>query len=805
MATTPVSSSTKATTTAADIQAANKSAAQKLLSSLNAGSGVDVASLAQNLVDAERVPKENAINAKISKNESKISGLSAVMFMMDEFKSKLAELKDKSSYNALSASNSNTSALNVTTTNAAVAGTYNIAVSSLAKPQRSISAAGFASSSAPINGGRAFDLALSSARAGVATGSTGNGPVNSFKIASPAFGTTPTTSDFSGFSIKVNGTLLTVPAATEPALTLSGTTPEDLAAALQDRLRTQDPTLSVAASGGGLVITSSDPGKRLSDGALVVSGSATGASAGTPQANPPVPVFMASLGGASFGTVPSVTDFKEFSLTVDGKVLNLRPAPATADMNALAADLQKQIRALDGTDDISVSVSGGSLQFQSSNTSRKLWNPTLSQATTIRLDTGASVGTPTAAGDGISGIRFGTTPQVTDFKSFTVKIGDNVRTIIPAPGAPTVSALAADLQKRLRILEGSDDVSVTANGNDIKIASKSGKQIGSAALTRQNYADSPEGVVSAINDANTGVKAELVNDGSPGSPYKIMVTGASGASEAFSLSSATPGVLGFATSADNQASDAQLTVNGVSYTRKSNTLSDVISGATLELRSTTVAPASVVFTQDTSAVKDKLKALVTAYNDFDNIIKESTDPKSTLDTYGKTLVGDATVKMLRQQIRGMFLGQSSTPGTAITSLGDLGFKTDQKGVLSLDETKLDAALKANYPDIVKALTGNQSNVSTVSTQPAGVIGDTVRRITKLLDTNGPLKTKSTNAETENTKYNADLEKLKTRMESLLARYNKQFASMESLVGSVNSQKTSLKSTFEGMMSMYTSK
>jgi flagellar capping protein FliD len=41
------------------------------------------------------------------------------------------------------------------------------------------------------------------------------------------------------------------------------------------------------------------------------------------------------------------------------------------------------------------------------------------------------------------------------------------------------------------------------------------------------------------------------------------------------------------------------------------------------------------------------------------------------------------------------------------------------------------------------------------------------------------------------------------METLLQRYNQQFAAMESLVGSVNAQKTSLKSTFEGMMAAYT--
>jgi flagellar hook-associated protein 2 len=113
MATSSISS-TSGTSTAADIQAANKAAAQRLLTSLSAGSGVDVASLAQNLVDAERIPKENAINAKITKNDNKVNGLSAVKFMLDEFKARLSEIKDKSSYNALTASNSNTSAFNIT-------------------------------------------------------------------------------------------------------------------------------------------------------------------------------------------------------------------------------------------------------------------------------------------------------------------------------------------------------------------------------------------------------------------------------------------------------------------------------------------------------------------------------------------------------------------------------------------------------------------------------------------------------------------------------------------------------------------
>jgi flagellar hook-associated protein 2 len=98
--------------------------------------------------------------------------------------------------------------------------------------------------------------------------------------------------------------------------------------------------------------------------------------------------------------------------------------------------------------------------------------------------------------------------------------------------------------------------------------------------------------------------------------------------------------------------------------------------------------------------------------------------------------------------------------------------------------------------------------ATGPTGPAGqrgIAGDAVRKLNTMLGANGILTTQSTSATNQNTKYQADLTKLQTRMDILLKRYQKQFAAMDSLVGNVNSQKTSLKSTFEGMMASLTGK
>ena len=446
-------------------------------------------------------------------------------------------------------------------------------------------------------------------------------------------------------------------------------------------------------------------------------------------------------------------------------------------------------------------INGNRLEISSAKPSRKLSAPALSNQTVINLNTGALAGTP--AGNSISGVSFGTTPSRNDFSAFDVSIGGKAFSIIPNPAAPTLTSLAENIQNQLRIIDNSTDitVSVSADGT-LQLNSAGNRSITGARLTPKTYGDTPEGIVAAINSSQRGYKAQLVNDGSA-RPFKIMITGESGSTESFTLSTTSSTPLSF--SNVTSAADAIVSVDGISYTRKTNTVTDVVPGVTLDLKSTTLSAASVMVSRDNTAITTKLSELVVAYNDFNNIITETTNPKSTLETYGATLVGDNTVRMVRQQVRQVILGASSTAGTSIKNLSQLGLSIDLKGVMTLDTTKAEAALNANYDDVVKMFTGGYNNLGTFSSLPAGIAGDSVKKLNQLLAQDGPLTAKTNTATTQNEKYRADLEKLQTRLDNLLQRYTKQFSAMDSLVGSINSQKTSLKSTFEGMMAAYTNK
>ena len=262
-----------------------------------------------------------------------------------------------------------------------------------------------------------------------------------------------------------------------------------------------------------------------------------------------------------------------------------------------------------------------------------------------------------------------------------------------------------------------------------------------------------------------------------------------------------------ATNPPQTACDAALIVDGVEITSSSNQVRGAITGATLNLNGTTTSgtAATLNFTRDTASVTSKLQALVTAYNDANSMLGVVSDPKSSVATYGATLVGNSIVSQVRDQIRNIMLPNVTSSSGSITSLRDLGVSIEKTGVLTLDTGKLNTVLDSNFDQVVTMLSANRENLSTLSPLTAGVAGEAVKKLTTMLASTSSITTQSDNATKKISDYNKDLAKLEARMTMLLERYTKQFAAMDSIVGQSNSLRTSLTSTFDGMMSMYTNK
>ncbi len=330
-------------------------------------------------------------------------------------------------------------------------------------------------------------------------------------------------------------------------------------------------------------------------------------------------------------------------------------------------------------------------------------------------------------------------------------------------------------------------------------------------ITIEPGKDTPGGIVAAINEANLGVKAQLINTGEAGAPYKIMVTGQTGVLNDFTLT-ASPNAPDTSVSAvaesifDFQlqpATNGILNVDGINLTPSTNQLTDLIPGATIDLYAPTTGPASVDFIRDPTSVKSKMEALVKAYNDANTMLNTVSDAKSTVETYGASLAGNSVVNTIRTQLREIIFPRTSSGSNQLSSLRDMGLSLDKDGVMTLDNTKLDSVLSKNFDEAVTMLTGNSENLSAFSNAPSGAVGTAFKAISSMLSSTGTIAQQSTNLSKRITEFKDELTKLEARMTQLQERYNQQFGAMESIVGQSKSLRTSLTSTFEGMMASYT--
>ena len=317
----------------------------------------------------------------------------------------------------------------------------------------------------------------------------------------------------------------------------------------------------------------------------------------------------------------------------------------------------------------------------------------------------------------------------------------------------------------------------------------------------------PAGMVSAINGAKLGVTAQLINTGNG---FNVVVTGQTGATQNFSLTSdngagSTPVVpvagVSFATSLQT-ATDASFKVNGLTVNRSSNTVNDVIEGVTLDLFANTTGAARLDLNRDTKGIKENIKGLVTAYNDFEETLKVLGDRSSEVEEFGGALAGESLLQSVRNQVRALVTNTSSTPGTTIRAARDVGLSLDRFGKLNLDEAKLDAALQNNFTQVSTMFTAGTSNKSIYSPAPAGLAGEAINSIEKMLLSTGLIDTQTKSAAAQIVKHKEELKILDERMEKLMTRYMSQFSVMESIVGNSNSMREGLKGTFEGMMKAY---
>lgn len=219
--------------------------------------------------------------------------------------------------------------------------------------------------------------------------------------------------------------------------------------------------------------------------------------------------------------------------------------------------------------------------------------------------------------------------------------------------------------------------------------------------------NSLQGVRDAINSAQIGVTATIVNDGSG---YRLVLTSNdTGADHSMQVTvddddlndtnASGLSVLAFNASATHMvqtqaAQDATLTINNIAISSEKNTLTEAVEGVTLTLLKD-ASSATVTVATDTGAVTKNIESFVNSYNALVSGIKQLTKFDPTGKASG-VLLGDTITRSIESRINAVLGAPVDQLNGPYSILAEIGITRNTDGTLALSGAKLQEALTTNF-------------------------------------------------------------------------------------------------------------
>jgi flagellar hook-associated protein 2 len=297
-----------------------------------------------------------------------------------------------------------------------------------------------------------------------------------------------------------------------------------------------------------------------------------------------------------------------------------------------------------------------------------------------------------------------------------------------------------------------------------------------------------------VNAANAGITATVLTDAT--GARLVFRSSATGAANGFKLTVTdtdgnnvnTSGLsalaydpsVGVITMAQAlAAANASALINGAPVSSASNTLANIVDGMTLTLKKETTSAVEVTTAPDKDAIKKKVEAFVTAYNDLNKELAAQTKYDATSKTAG-TLQGDSAAVSLRNALRTTLRGNSSA-STMFTRLADIGFDVKQDGSITLNSNKLDNAL-ANLGELKKLFSASDTLV------PANNGFATLFRqqADQAIGIDGSIASRSEGLRERITRHEKRQAELEVRVAMTEARLRKQYTSLDAQMGQLQS-------------------
>lgn len=289
----------------------------------------------------------------------------------------------------------------------------------------------------------------------------------------------------------------------------------------------------------------------------------------------------------------------------------------------------------------------------------------------------------------------------------------------------------------------------------------------------------------SINDAtdNPGIAATIVNADS--GSYLILTAEDTGASNTITVTQTggdgglaaleydpSQGLTALTESITPQ--DALVRIDGFDVLSSSNTIAGAIEGVTISLVGTTGSSEALAIENDPEAAKSLVNSFVESYNELIKTFDALTSYDAE-NEIGGPLIGDSTVRGIRDQIRREMSSAVTDIDAPFSMLGEVGIEVQLDGTLSVDDTKLDTVLGEDFVKFGQLFSTTDGFATRLHALTDGY-----------LESDGIIESRTQGLTASIDGINDDREALNERLASLETRLLRQFNALDSLLAQLSS-------------------
>jgi len=384
---------------------------------------------------------------------------------------------------------------------------------------------------------------------------------------------------------------------------------------------------------------------------------------------------------------------------------------------------------------------------------------------------------------------------VVDGSNNTIVFNDGTdHTATLTAGTYTADSLANELKRALEAANSGSDtyaVSYDTTSNSFQISNSSGNA-NSIDLAFENASTTAAGLLgfTATDHAAIAVGSNMTGDNAVGGYRLALSSNSTGASGRITIKAdennngtyaestsetdttglsklafdptydSTGGVAGgIANMTQSTAAvDASFVVNGLTVSRSSNTVSDLINGVTMNLlNSTGGSTISLTVAKNTKDIVNNVNSFISAYNSANQLTRSLTVPTNG---QGVLFTGDSTANTILDSLR-----NATTTSYAGQNLAVLGLSHQQDATLTVNQSVLQSAIDSNLQGVIDTFNSMATSLDTT--------------VGSFVDTAIPARTDGLNKSVDS--VNKQIQDIQDRVATMQASLKAQFTAMETLM------------------------